>query len=123
MTTQKRKAVRRYEDMLTLAERIISITEEDEEKWITLRTALARDLLDLAKQAPKPRGRQAISGRAKVQERVVIAAARQRKKQLIVDGMRREEAARQAATEARDKLLRVRNLSISTILRRMQGRQ
>lgn len=116
------KRVRDQKDLLALAERIIFLTEEAGENSVTLRTSLARRLLELAKQAPKPHGRQNLSGREKIKEKLVIAKALRRKNALIADGVGREEAARQAATEAQHELSD-RNLAVSTIMRRMQGRQ
>ena len=113
---------RQRKDLLALVERIISHTEEAEEASVTLKTSVARYLLELAKKAPKPSGRQYLSGREKQEESLVIAQALRRKKALIADGMRPGAAERQAAKEAQQRL-RHRSLAVTTILRRMQGRQ
>ena len=64
---------RQRKDLLALVERIISHTEEAEEASVTLKTSVARYLLELAKKAPKPSGRQYLSGREKQEESLVIA--------------------------------------------------
>jgi len=80
------------------------------------------EIFELAKRAPKTRGRQPIGRRAKMYENMVISSARGRKAELIAGGLPRGKATDQAAQEAKAKLKK-RNLALSTIKRRMQRRQ
>ncbi|RWQ57818.1 hypothetical protein [Mesorhizobium sp.] len=110
---------RNRDDLLELLERIVEYTEAAGGKTVTLKTGMARALLKLAKSAPKPRGRQPVTGRDRVQEAVARHIARSRKKKLIAEGMKKEAAHEQAAKEAVAKL-KSRNLAESTMRRRME---
>ena len=125
MTAQQHKEGRSAhpDDLLAHVEQIIAHTEYAEEKDVTLRTWVARFVLELAKRAPKPRGRPAIHRWAKQREEIVIRAARRHKDDLIAKGVRKEQAADQAAQEASRQLAKDRNLAPTTIKRRMQRRR
>ena len=114
---------RHQNDLLDLVERIVADTEEAGEKTVILNTKAARALLELAKLAPKPRGHPSLSGRAKIQRRAAVDAARINKRKLVAQGMRKELAHEKAAIEASNGHLRSCNLSISTIMRMMEGRR
>ncbi len=92
------------------------------QRRVKLPTALAVAVLRIAERARKPRGRQPISGRARVQESVVVSQARVRKAKLIAAGVPRGQATEQAATEAFTKLSKTHGLAMTTIKRRMQKR-
>ena len=112
------------DDLLAHLDLIISCAEEAEDTKVTLPTRAARFMLELAKRAPKKgRGRKAIGGRAKATQNLMIKQARRRKADLVATGMRKEQAADQAAQEASDALGKQgQNLAASTIKRRMQRR-
>lgn len=95
----------------------------EEEEFVTVKTTHLVAILELLKRIKKPRGRQRISGRARVQESVVISLARARKAELIAEGMPSGKATDQAAEEAAAELGKTRNLSPATIKRRMQRRR
>lgn len=113
---------RHQDDLLDLVERIVVYAEDAGEKTVSLNTKAARELLELAKRAPKPRGRPPVEGRERVQENVALHLARSHKKRLIAEGMLKEAAHEKAAEEASAGMLRGRNLSDSTIGRRMEAR-
>lgn len=113
------KKKQNQDDLIDLVERIVADTEDADEKTVILNTHIVRALLELAKLAPKPRGRQPVKGRDRVQESVTIKAAKSHKKKLIADGETKEKALDKAAEEAAKKLGK-RNLAASTIKRRMQ---
>lgn len=92
-------------------------------KVVEVPTDLALAIVSMLERTRKPRGRQRISGRARVQEGVVMAVARRRKAELIAAGMSKGEATAQAAEEAAAKLSKTRLLSVTTIKRRMQRRR
>lgn len=110
---------RHQDDLLELVERIVADTEDAGQETIFLKTALVRALLELAKRAPKPRGRPPVKGRDRVRESLVLRLASTRKKKLIAEGKSKEKAHEKAAEEAAGKL-RSRNLAPSTIKRRME---
>lgn len=107
------------DDLLELVGRIVAATEEAGEKTVTVKIVMLRRLLDLAKLAPKPRGRPPLKGRDRVQEAVSLQLARSHKKKLIAEGMPKEVAHEKAAEDTAEKLSS-RNLAISTIKRRME---
>lgn len=111
--------VKNYTDLIWLIDRIVWATEALGEESVALPTGVARVLVDLAKTAKRPKGRQQITGREKVREKAVLAWARGRKRTLIEGGMKKGAAATQAAEEACQRL-RSRNLAVSTIKRRME---
>jgi hypothetical protein len=125
MPGQQRKGVKTSnpDDLLKLVERIIEGAESEGEKSVTLKTWVARAMLESAKRGAKEgSGRKAIGVRAKVTESVIIIRARQRKADLVAHGMPKEQAADQAAKEASDAFGKRRNLAASTIKRMMQRR-
>ncbi len=107
------------DDLIEMVERIIADTEEAGEDAIYLKLGIARDLLRLAKLAPKSRGRPPVHGRDKVQETLVSRLAKKRTKELIAEGVPKEAAKEKAAEEAARKL-KHRNLSVYTMKRRME---
>ena len=109
-------------DLIHVLEQTVTGAEQAGDETVTLRTVLARALLDLAKRAPKRRGRQRISYPDRVHERTVVRLALRRKKTLIARGMPNEAAHEQAAEEAAAKL-QSRNIAASTMARRMQQRR
>lgn len=113
------KRKQNQDDLIDLVEKVVASTEEAGEETYAINIKLLRAVLELAKLAPKPRGRQPVKGRDRVQESMAIHAARSRKKKLIADGKPKEKAHEIAAEEAVAKL-RSRNLSVATIKRRME---
>lgn len=112
------------EDLFESLERTVSGAEYENEKRISLPTWLVRHLLDFAKRAPNKRpGRQPLRRYQRLAEYFAILTARRRKAQLVAGGMRKEEATNTAAMEATAALGNDRNLSASTIRRRMQRRR
>jgi hypothetical protein len=111
-----------FADIIWFLEMLLKHAVAEEEEFITVRTTHLVVILELLKRAKKPHGRQRISGRARVQESLVISLARARKAELIAKGMPRGKATDQAAEEAAAKLGKTRNLSLATIKRRMQRR-
>ncbi len=109
-------------DFVQLVERIVASTEEAGEKTLKLKTSIVRELLELAKRAPKPRGRQRVSRYERMRETITLFRAGKRKKDLVTAGVSAEEAHYQAAEEAAANLPS-RNLAPSTIARRMQRRR
>ena len=109
-------------DLLSLAERFVAPAEQGDDEWCELPVWLARALIELAKTAKRPRGRQPIPGRMQVREGMVLFRARRRKAELIAAGMAKEAAHEKAAEEAAT-ALRSRNLAVSTIKRRMERRR
>lgn len=110
---------RNRDDLLDLAERLVEYAETEGDETVAFKTGMARAVLELAKAAPKPRGRPPVKGRDRVQEKVALVAARSLKKKLIAEGMKREAAHEKAAKEAAAKL-KSRNLADSTVKRRME---
>jgi hypothetical protein len=110
-------------DQIKLFKRIVKYSADNEEKFVKIRTVLAVAIASLLDRVLKPRGRQRISGRDRVQESVVIMLACRRKAELIAVGMSKGKATDQAAEEAAGKLSKTRLLSVSTIKRRMQQRR
>lgn len=113
------KKKQNQDDLIDLVEKVVVATEEAGEETYAINIKLLRAVLELAKRAPKPRGRQPVGGRDQINEKVAIHAARSRKKELIAEGKPKEEAHEKAAEEAVAKL-RSRNLSVNTIKRRME---
>ncbi|WP_158665355.1 hypothetical protein [Sinorhizobium fredii] len=109
------------DDLLELVERILADTEDAGEKTVVLNTKAARALLELAKCAPKPRGRPPVKGRDRVNENVALRSARNKEKKLIAEGMPKGAARRKVSEETAVKL-RKRNLDASTIKRRLEKR-
>ena len=110
------------DDLLILLERIIEGAESEGQKSVTLKTWVARSMLERAKRGTKEgSGRKTISVRAKVTESLIIWEAQQRKTELVAQGMPKEQAEEQAAKEASAEFgEHGRNLAPSTIRRRMQ---
>jgi hypothetical protein len=108
-------------DRIALLKRIVKYAVSEEERFVKVPTALLVAILPMLERRRKSRGRQPLSGRERVQENMVIRLARGRKAELIATGMAKgkaeEEAAEWAAAE-----LKTRNLSATTIKRRMQRR-
>jgi hypothetical protein len=111
------------DDMIWLVEQIVAATEAAGEEQFTISTSMVRALLEMAKRAPGAhKGRQEVTGRARVREAVVLAWARRRKAALIAEGMSPGKAHEQAAEEAAA-TLQSRNLAPPTIARRMWRRR
>jgi hypothetical protein len=119
----KRKSRTSDADRLHIFRRIVEGSHDAGERRVEVPTILALAVLRMAERAPRPRGRQPISGRDRVQESMVIILARARKAKLIAAGMPKGKATEQAAEEARKKLAKARNLDVATIMRRMEQRQ
>ena len=113
------KKKQNQDDLIEFVERMVADREEADEKTVILNTQMVRALLELAKRAPKPRGRQPVKGRDQINEKIAIYAAKSRKMELIAGDQPKEEAHEKAAEEAVVKL-RSRNLSVNTIKRRME---
>ena len=109
-------------DLIKEFQRIVRGYADEEEK-IEFPTIFLLAIANVLDSVLKPRGRQRISGRAKVRENVVIAAARRRKAKLIADGMPKGKATDKAAEEAAAILRKTRLLSVTTIKRRMARRR
>jgi hypothetical protein len=110
-------------DLIEHFKRIVKDSAYDEEKFVKIRTSLAVAIASLLDRVRKPRGRQRISGRDRVQENTVIFLARGRKAELIAAGMSKGKAAEEAAEWAAAQLRKTRNLSATTIKRLMQRRR
>ena len=107
------------DDLIDIIEQIVSATESAGDRTVVLNTGMVRQLLELAKRAPKPRGRPQVKGRAKLQENVVLRTARKKEKVLLAGGMRKGVARKEVTEEAAAKL-RSRNLSAPTMKRRLE---
>jgi hypothetical protein len=109
-------------DLIKHFQRIVKYSAGDEEKFVKIPTSFAVRIASLLDRVKKPRGRQRISGRERVQEAGVILSAHARKAELIAAGMSKGKATDQAAEEAAAKLSKTRLLAVSTIKRLMQRR-
>jgi len=94
-----------------------------EERFVKVPTGLLVAILPMLERVRKSRGRQPLSGRDRVHENTVISLARIRKAKLIATGMPKGKAAEEAAEWAAAQLRKTRNLSVTTIKRRMQRRR
>ena len=110
-------------DQIRVFKRIVKYSVWDEDKFVKIPTVLAVAIASLLDRVRKPRGRQRISWRDRLQESTVLTSARVRKAKLIAAGMSRGEATEQAAKEAAAELSKTRGLSVTTIKRRMQRRR
>jgi hypothetical protein len=110
-------------DRIALRKRLVKYAVSDEDRFVKVPTSLLVKILPLLDRARKTRGRQPLSGRERVQENTVILLARNRKAELIATGMPRGKAADEAAEWASAQLRKTRNLSATTIKRRMQQRR
>jgi hypothetical protein len=119
MTTRKRTT---DADWIDLLKRIVDGAVYEEERFVKVPTTLLVAILPMLERVRKSRGRQPLSGRHRVQENTVILLARGRKAKLIAAGMPRGKAAEEAAEWASAQLRKTRNLSATTIKRRMQRR-
>jgi hypothetical protein len=111
-----------HPDHLSLAEKLVSGAESLEEEMVSLPTGLARIILEAAKRAPKPKGRQPLLGRKLVWDAMIIRQARSRKAELEAGGMAPKTATYKAAEEAQLALLRRagRKLAVETIKDRLE---
>src|SRR5712672_1270445 len=97
-----------FADIIWFLEITLKGAVDAEEEFVTVKTSHLIAILELLKRAKKPHGRQRISGRARVQESLVIWRARARKAELIAEGMPRGKATDQAAKEAAAELGKTR---------------
>ena len=121
--TRKAYANPNRADMLRAFERLVSGPAEAEKDFVNrIPTELALYILDLAKQAPWPRGPHAKSSRHVIPEAIAVTRARHRKRHLMKSmRMKADDAARQAATEI--KAATGCKLSVTAIVDRMKRRQ
>ena len=88
------------DDVLRIVERIISGAEYAGDQIVELNVHWARFVLELAKSAPKAHSRPPMSGRENIARKMMIYWARQRKAELIAQGLSKGKASDQAAEEA-----------------------
>ena len=110
-------------DQIELFKRLVKYSVYDEEEFVQIPTVIAVAIASMLDRVPKPRGRQRIRGRDRVQEATVIILALARKDELIAAGMPKGKAAEEAAEWAAAQLRKTRNLSATTIKRLMQRRR
>jgi hypothetical protein len=105
-------------DFFHFVERLMGSAEGHER--VELPAFWVRWLLELARRAPKRRGRPPLTGRQVIDETMVVTRLQNRKAQLMAAGMRAAAAEAQAAQEASTQLRRVsgRNLAPPTLSRR-----
>lgn len=104
-------------EFIWLAEKYLEIMEDRKDQT----AGVWRVILDMAKHARKSRGAPRLTQRQRMQERMLIMRMRSRKTKLVEEGYRAEEAAQIAAEEAAQKVAKTRNLSVTTLLRRLQS--